>query len=225
MDHATIMLSCEPHRKEADSARCYYKIYSDKSIGEMTPFNSKRKKRGELWTEDTMKAAMNAVQRGHLTQRSAAARYNIPRRTLRDHLKTGEEIKRLGRKPVLTNNQEKDLVSRIKRFASIGIPLTPKFIRKQTFLFCERHDIKKKAINYKGQRITKDLFNKNDEDNKAKNTKTKEKEKNKKDKIKSKNKVIKTKDKKQQNKKRINEKKTIRKTGTAMHVMKLQNWT
>ncbi|XP_052742085.1 uncharacterized protein LOC128198842 [Bicyclus anynana] len=142
MDHATIILSCDPHRKEADSARCYYKIYSEKSIGEMTPFNSTRKKRGELWTEDTMKAAMNAVQRGHLTQRSAAARYNIPRRTLRDHLKTGEEMKRLGRKPVLTNNQEKDLVSRIKRFASIGIPLTPKFIRKQTFLFCERHDIK-----------------------------------------------------------------------------------
>uniref|UniRef100_A0A2A4K7W9 HTH CENPB-type domain-containing protein n=2 Tax=Heliothis virescens TaxID=7102 RepID=A0A2A4K7W9_HELVI len=108
----------------------------------MNPSHSTRKRRGESWSEDTMKAAIKAVQRGHLTQRLAAARYNIPRRTLRDHLKTGQEIKRLGRKPILTNTQEKDLASRIKRFASIGIPLTPKFIRKQAFLFCERYDIK-----------------------------------------------------------------------------------
>ncbi|XP_060807694.1 jerky protein homolog-like [Amyelois transitella] len=108
----------------------------------MNPSHSTRKRRGESWSEDTMKVAIKAVQRGHLTQRSAAARYNIPRRTLRDHLKTGQEIKRLGRKPILTNTQEKDLASRIKRFASIGIPLTPKFIRKQAFLFCERYDIK-----------------------------------------------------------------------------------
>ncbi|CAB3226678.1 unnamed protein product [Arctia plantaginis] len=108
----------------------------------MKPSHSTRKRRGESWSEDTMKAAIKAVQRGHLTQRSAATKYNIPRRTLRDHLKTGQEIKRLGRKPILTNEQEKDLASRIKRFASIGIPLTPKFIRKQAFLFCERYDIK-----------------------------------------------------------------------------------
>ncbi|CAH2100623.1 unnamed protein product [Euphydryas editha] len=88
-----------------------------------------------------MKAAINAVQKGRLTQRVAAARYNIPRRTLRDHLKTGQEIKRFGRKPILTKKQEEDLAARIKRFANIGIPLTTKFIRKQAFLFCERYDI------------------------------------------------------------------------------------
>ncbi|CAB3239735.1 unnamed protein product [Arctia plantaginis] len=108
----------------------------------MKPSHSTRKRRGESWSEDTIKAAIKAVQRGHLTQRSAATKYNIPRRTLRDHLKTGQEIKRLGKKPILTNEQEKDLASRIKKFASIGIPLTPKFIRKKAFLFCERYDIK-----------------------------------------------------------------------------------
>ncbi|CAH2084962.1 unnamed protein product [Euphydryas editha] len=107
----------------------------------MNQSDSPRKKRGESWSEDTMKAAINAVQKGRLTQRAAAARYNIPRRTLRDHLKTGQEIKRFGRKLILTKKQEEDLAARIKRFANIGIPLTPKFIRKQAFLFCERYDI------------------------------------------------------------------------------------
>lgn len=57
-------------------------------------------------------------------------------------MKTGQDVKRFGRKPILTNAQENDLCYRIKRFAKIGVPLTPKFIRKQTFMFCERFDIK-----------------------------------------------------------------------------------
>ncbi|XP_045509196.1 uncharacterized protein LOC123704756 isoform X3 [Colias croceus] len=102
----------------------------------MPPTN--RKKRGESWTEDTMRAAINAIQRGQLTQRAASEKYNIPRRTLRDHLKDGNAKKRFGRKPVFSENQEADLVARIIRFAKIGMPLTPKFIKKQAFLFCEK---------------------------------------------------------------------------------------
>ncbi|XP_026328035.1 uncharacterized protein LOC113236244, partial [Hyposmocoma kahamanoa] len=107
-----------------------------------TPSSTSKKKRGESWTEDGMRAAIKAVQRCQLTQRAASTSYNIPRRTLRDHLKIGSVTKRLGRKPIFTDTQESDLVARIKRFAKIGVPLTPKFIRKQAYLFCERYDIK-----------------------------------------------------------------------------------
>ncbi|KAL0879665.1 hypothetical protein ABMA27_003380 [Loxostege sticticalis] len=49
----------------------------------------------------------------------------------------------MGRKPIfLTEDQENNLCGRIKRFAKIGLPLTPKFIRKQAFLFCEKFDLK-----------------------------------------------------------------------------------
>lgn len=103
---------------------------------------SPRKKRGESWSEDDLKVALRAVRKGKLSQRAISLKYNIPRRTLRDHIKTGQDVKRMGRKPVLTEAQENDLCGRIKRFAKIGIPLTPKFIKKQAFLFCERFDIK-----------------------------------------------------------------------------------
>ncbi|KAF9423971.1 hypothetical protein HW555_000680 [Spodoptera exigua] len=103
---------------------------------------SPRKKRGESWSEDDLKAALRAVKKGKLSQRAISLKYNIPRRTLRDHMKTGQDVKRMGRKPILTEAQENDLCGRIKRFAKIGIPLTPKFIRKQAFMFCERFDIK-----------------------------------------------------------------------------------
>ncbi|KAL0821830.1 hypothetical protein ABMA28_005237 [Loxostege sticticalis] len=103
---------------------------------------SPRKKRGESWSEDDLKAALRAVRKGKLSQRAISLKYKIPRRTLRDHIKTGQDVKRMGRKPILTEDQENDLCGRIKRFAKIGLPLTPKFIRKQAFLFCERFDIK-----------------------------------------------------------------------------------
>ncbi|CAK1582436.1 unnamed protein product [Parnassius mnemosyne] len=101
----------------------------------MAPTRSKGEKRGQLWTEGGLQAAMNAVQRGQLSQRAAASRHNIPRRTLRDHLKR--------------KHQENDLVERIKRFAKIGVPLTPKFIRKQAYMFCETYKIKNNFNNSK----------------------------------------------------------------------------
>lgn len=101
------------------------------------------RKRGEQWTEDALNAAIRAVQRGQLGQRAAASKYNIPRRTLRNHLDASEiVVKRFGRKPILTTAQEQDLCVKIMEFAKMGIPLTPKFVRKQAFIFCDRNDIK-----------------------------------------------------------------------------------
>lgn len=48
-----------------------------------------RREKGKSWTKEGIRTAINAVQRGQLTQRAATLRYNLPRRTLLDHLKTG----------------------------------------------------------------------------------------------------------------------------------------
>lgn len=94
------------------------------------------------WTQENLRSAMAAVQRGQLTQRGAAERYNIPRRTLRNHLKSGNTMRCLGRRSIMTEAQECDLVNRIIRFANIGMPLTPKLIRRQAFIFCEKYELK-----------------------------------------------------------------------------------
>ncbi|KAJ8928631.1 hypothetical protein NQ314_018779 [Rhamnusium bicolor] len=87
-----------------------------------------------------MENAMHAVERG-MTQRKASERFNVPRRTLRNHLKTGSNIRKLGRGSVLTKQQEKDLVTRIMRLAEVGYPVTPKIARHPVFRFCEANNI------------------------------------------------------------------------------------
>lgn len=103
---------------------------------------SNPRKRGSTWDEDSLRRAMEAVQTNQLNTNAAALKFNIPRRTLRNHLLTGKTTKMIGKTTVLTKQLEEDLAERIKRFANLGIPLTPKFIRKQAFLFCERFKIK-----------------------------------------------------------------------------------
>lgn len=103
---------------------------------------SKPRKRGSTWDEDSLRRAMEAVQNNELNTNAAALKFNIPRRTLRNHLLSGNSTKIIGKTTILTKQLEEDLSQRIKRFAKLGIPLTPKFIRKQAFLFCERFKIK-----------------------------------------------------------------------------------
>lgn len=103
---------------------------------------SKPRKRGSTWDEDSLRRAMEAVQKNALNTNAAALKFNIPRRTLRNHLLTGNTTKIIGKTTILSKQLEEDLAQRIKRFAKLGIPLTPKFIRKQAFLFCERFKIK-----------------------------------------------------------------------------------
>lgn len=102
----------------------------------------KPKKRGSSWDEDSLRCAMEAVQNNQLNTNAAALKFNIPRRTLRNHLLSGNSSKIIGKTTILTKQLEEDLSQRIKRFAKLGVPLTPKFIRKQAFLFCERFKIK-----------------------------------------------------------------------------------
>lgn len=101
-----------------------------------------KRKRGSGWSQTDLQDAIEDVKNHQMSERAAALKYNIPRRTLKNHLVSGNAVKRLGRKSVFTDTQEKELVERIKKFSSIGMPLTAKIIRKQAYLFCERNNIK-----------------------------------------------------------------------------------
>lgn len=112
-----------------------------------------KKKRGS-WTLKQLEDAMTAV-RGGMSQRAAAARYSIPRRTLVNHLKSGKVEKQIGRRTILTKEQETDLATRIKRLAAVGLPLKPKSIRHQAYVFCDENDIPNK-FNRSKKRAGKD---------------------------------------------------------------------
>ena len=78
------------------------------------------KKRAENWNTEFMEAVLKAVERSKFSQRAICERYGIPHRTLRNHIKSGIPLKRLG-KSILTIEQEKDLSQRILRIADIGL--------------------------------------------------------------------------------------------------------
>ncbi|CAH2090770.1 unnamed protein product [Euphydryas editha] len=99
---------------------------------------STKKRRGE-WTETQLKSALQAVKSCQMSQRKAAETYGIPRRTLRNHIESGSMEKITGRVPILNKSQEKDLCKRI--LSQIGMPLTPKIVRKQAYEFCKSNNI------------------------------------------------------------------------------------
>lgn len=99
-----------------------------------------KKPRSE-WSEDQLKAALQAVNSKEMSQRRAAKAFGIPRRTLRNHLKSGSTRKLIGRIPILDKSQEQDLTRRIVRLAQVGMPLTPKLVRKQAYEFCKANKI------------------------------------------------------------------------------------
>lgn len=75
------------------------------------------------WTEEKLQLALNAIASGS-SCRSVSERFDIPRRTLRNHLKTGSKSQKLGRYSVLNKQNELELTSRILRFSEIGMPIT-----------------------------------------------------------------------------------------------------
>ncbi|XP_053604140.1 uncharacterized protein LOC128671564 [Plodia interpunctella] len=101
-----------------------------------SPATTTKKKRAQ-WTSQQMENAVKIVERGILSTYAAAARYNIPRRTLRNHLKSGSTTRKLGRSAILTTEQEAGLVRRIIRLADVGVPMTSKMLRVQAFSFCK----------------------------------------------------------------------------------------
>ncbi|KAG5899034.1 hypothetical protein JTB14_000059 [Gonioctena quinquepunctata] len=95
------------------------------------------------WSEGQLQAALTAI-RNNESQQSVAQRFGIPRRTLRNHLRSGKITKCLGRTRVLPRDQETEFASRIIRYCNVGMPLTPSKVRHQVFRFCELNNIKHK---------------------------------------------------------------------------------
>ncbi|KAL3275262.1 hypothetical protein HHI36_020031 [Cryptolaemus montrouzieri] len=103
---------------------------------------SREKKRCSGWSQSDLQNALDDIKNKRLSDRAASLKYKVPRRTLRNHIKTGSVVKRMGRKPVFTDSQEKQLLQSIKELSNMGMPLTPKVIREEAYLFCERYKIK-----------------------------------------------------------------------------------
>jgi hypothetical protein len=63
-------------------------------------------------SEEQLKAVMNAVYEG-ISVKRASEIHKIPRRTLRDHVKSGSLVRKLGRNPYLTKEMEDKFCARI----------------------------------------------------------------------------------------------------------------
>lgn len=86
------------------------------------------------WTETDLRDALEAIRNGTSISQ-AAQRYSIPRTTLGLHKRKNNPQKRLGRKTILTFDQERDVVRRIHRLAEVGVPLTSKIVQKSVFSY------------------------------------------------------------------------------------------
>lgn len=104
----------------------------------MVPVTSTRRK----WSENDLHTALRTIRSKEMSIRAASVKFCIPRTTLRDYLKKStSEVKRVGRKSVLTTDQENELKQRIFRLCDVGFPLTKKDLRKAVFQFCEENKI------------------------------------------------------------------------------------
>lgn len=97
------------------------------------------------WKKEDLENAVKAVQEGHMSRQGASKAFSIPRRTLSRYVDSNNTSKaRMGRKPVLTANQEEELSGRIIRLAEVGYPLTSRTLRRCVFNFCTENGIENK---------------------------------------------------------------------------------
>ncbi|XP_030760298.1 uncharacterized protein LOC115885495 [Sitophilus oryzae] len=95
----------------------------------------------EKWSEENMQNAIAAVRNG-MSKNMASKQFSVPRGTLRDYLAKNVTLKcSMGRKCILTKEQETELCSRIIRLAEVGYPLTSKVLRRCVFNFCDANSI------------------------------------------------------------------------------------
>ena len=76
------------------------------------------KKRGR-WDIDNLEKAIREVQDRNLSVREAAKKYSIPKSTIHDHI-GGRPVSRPGPAPVLTKEEENELVDWIVKMAEVG---------------------------------------------------------------------------------------------------------
>ena len=90
--------------------------------------------------EDNLSKAMQALA-SSVSQGVVAAQYHIPRRTLHNHLKSGSITKKMGRKSILTQEQEAELCRRVIRFSDVGMPITGALLRSYVYELCEQNNV------------------------------------------------------------------------------------
>ena len=109
------------------------------------PTKRKKSERAK-WKLADMQAAVRDVALYKRSEKSFSRMHNVPRQTLRRHLanaRSGEGVyKCLGRKPVLSMQQEQELKETIFAMEAKLFGLTRDDVRKLVFEFCETKNIK-----------------------------------------------------------------------------------
>ena len=109
------------------------------------PTKRKKSERAK-WKLADMQAAVRDVVLYNRSEKSSSRMHSVPRQTLRRHLakaRSGEGVyKCLGRKPVLSIQQEQELKETIFAMEAKLFGLTRDDVRKLVFEFCETKNIK-----------------------------------------------------------------------------------
>jgi hypothetical protein len=100
------------------------------------PRTYKRISNKASWSAEPLKAAMRAILSGRRIGEVGRA-FNIPESTLRDKMKNGfPSATQLGRKPVFTAEQEKELLNHILKLAGTFHDMSPTHLRKIAYVIC-----------------------------------------------------------------------------------------
>ena len=76
-----------------------------------------------------LEECVRRVKSGNLTQRNAEKEYNIPRSTIKNKL-SGKHPRPVGRAPVLSFDEERLILNRVRLTCDYGFPATPQDVRK-----------------------------------------------------------------------------------------------
>lgn len=87
------------------------------------------------WTTEQLQQAVDAVRNRGTSLREAARVYKVPRMTISNHLGETNPTRRLGQKIIFTEDEEKQLVERILKYAEVGLPVTRKMLRSYAYDF------------------------------------------------------------------------------------------
>ena len=85
-------------------------------------------KRYRNWTEADMERAIKLVKSGY-SKREAVHQCKVPRTTLRGRI-NGQKPENQGKKPKLSENDEKGLANYVTFMADSGAPVTPQWVRE-----------------------------------------------------------------------------------------------
>ncbi|XP_033755670.1 jerky protein homolog-like [Pecten maximus] len=100
--------------------------------------STSRSKKRQVHSEETLTLAINAV-RGGLSVRKAAGKYGIAKSTLGDKVTNKSQIDaKIGRKPALPDEVEKQIVDNVKRNAERGFGMSRQQLLTRTGLLCKK---------------------------------------------------------------------------------------